>query len=155
MATVRYGNRLGKQGRLGFGCSAVIWDHTGDKILLTQRTDNGRWCLPGGGFDPGESVEECCIREVFEETGLHIRVKKLIGVYSNPHLLVDYPDGSAFHIVALNFEGEVVGGTLQVSNETAAYGYFSPEEMAAMDVMEHHRERILDAMAQQATPFIR
>ena len=42
----------------------------GQKVLLTQRTDNGRWCLPGGRLDPGESVEECCVREVLEEDRL-------------------------------------------------------------------------------------
>jgi 8-oxo-dGTP pyrophosphatase MutT (NUDIX family) len=65
------GDRIGKLGRTRLGCSAAIFDESGDKILLTKRADNGEWCLPGGIVEPGESVEETCIREVWEETGLH------------------------------------------------------------------------------------
>lgn len=155
MAKLIFGNRIGKHGKIILGCSAVIRDETGQKILLTQRTDNGRWCLPGGSLDPGESVEECCIREVFEETGLHINITRFTGVYSNPHLLVEYPDGNAFQIVALNFEVEVTGGELGLSNETTDYGYFSLDEMKSLDLMEHHLERIKDSIAKQAEPFIR
>ena len=155
MAKLIFGNRIGKQGKIIFGCSAVIRDETGQKILLIQRTDNGRWCLPGGSLDPGESVEECCIREVFEETGLHINITRFVGVYSNPHLLVEYPDGNAFQVVALNFEVEVTGGELGLSNETSNYGYFAIDEMKSLDLMEHHLERIKDSITEQTEPFIR
>ena len=64
-----YGDRIGKLGEIVPACDAVIFDSTGDKVLLTRRTDNGRWCLPGGAMDPGESASECCAREVLEETG--------------------------------------------------------------------------------------
>ena len=154
MAKLIYGDRIGKQGKVRVGCSAVIIEDTGQKILLTQRTDNRRWCLPGGGLDPGESVEECCVREVLEETGLHIQIKKLIGVYSNPNLLIEYPDNCVQN-VALNFEVEVIGGELGLSDETTDYGYFSIDEMESLDLMENHRERILDTIAKQAESFIR
>ncbi len=70
MAQYAYGERIGRTAQLKLGTSAIILDEAGDNILLTRRTDNGRWCLPGGAMDPGESLEECCIREVWEETGL-------------------------------------------------------------------------------------
>ena len=47
-------------------------------------------------MDPGESVTEACAREVWEETGLQGRVGKLIGVYSDPHQLVEYADSNRF-----------------------------------------------------------
>jgi uncharacterized protein (TIGR00299 family) protein len=56
----------------------LIFDEAIEKILMTQRSDNIRWCLPGGGMDPGESASETCIREVMEETGLEVRVIRLI-----------------------------------------------------------------------------
>ena len=58
-----YGDRIGKLGRLVPACDAVIFDSTGKKVLLTRRSDNGRWCLPGGAMDPGESASECCVRD--------------------------------------------------------------------------------------------
>ncbi|HNB36321.1 MAG TPA: NUDIX domain-containing protein, partial [Anaerolineales bacterium] len=62
MTQVIYGPRLGKEGNIRVGCSAVIFDETRQKVLLTQRADNGRWCLPGGQLEAGESVAEACER---------------------------------------------------------------------------------------------
>jgi hypothetical protein len=50
---------------------------------------------------------------------------------------------------------EITGGTLGVSHETTAVGFFSPQEMAAMDIVDPHLERIQDFFAAQATAFIR
>lgn len=155
MAKIVQGERIGKQGKVVLGCSAIIFDSAKQKVLLTRRTDNGRWCLPGGRVDPGESVAEACAREVLEETGLQVRVGRLIGVYSDPNYLIEYADGERCHIFALNFEVEVIAGTLGISEETTEYGYFSQDEMAEIDLMEHHWQRIEDAFANQMITFIR
>ncbi len=155
MSQILYGERLGRNGKLTIGCSAVIFDETRQKVLLTRRVDNGLWCLPGGGMKAGESVEECCIREVFEETGLRVKVKRLIGIYSNPDQLVIYPDGNQAHFVVMNFEAEVVGGELGLSNETSQAGYFTLAEMRSMPVHDRHTDRVVDALAGQAGAFIR
>ena len=70
------------------GCAAAVFDPTGERILLVRRADSGRWCVPGGYMDAGEGVVEGCVREVWEETGLTVRVTRLIGVYTNPHVLL-------------------------------------------------------------------
>jgi ADP-ribose pyrophosphatase YjhB (NUDIX family) len=44
-----------------------------DKILLTHEVNSGWWLIPGGGLEEGETPEECCIREVEEETGAIVR----------------------------------------------------------------------------------
>ena len=85
-----FGERIGKSAEIVVGCSAIIWDSARSKILLTRRTDNGRWCLPGGHAEPGESIAEACMREVWEETGLCVNIGKLIGVYSSPDFLLEY-----------------------------------------------------------------
>lgn len=155
MAKLLYGDRISKLGVVLLGCSATIFDPTRQKVLLTRRTDNGRWCLPGGGLEPGESVTEACCREVREETGLDAEVVRLIGVYSDPHRLLEYADGNRFHLISLSFEVRVVGGELALSEETTAYGYFSRAEMAELDVMEHHLERIDDAFQMQAAAYVK
>src|ERR1044071_760849 len=73
-------------------------------------------------MEAGEYAAEACIREVWEETGLSVRVKRLVGVYSNPNQLVVYPDGNKVHIVVMSFEVEVIGGELGLSNETTEAG---------------------------------
>jgi 8-oxo-dGTP pyrophosphatase MutT (NUDIX family) len=155
MAQYAYGERIGRTAHLKLGTSAIILDESGDNILLTRRTDNGRWCLPGGAMDPGESLEECCVREVWEETGLEVRVVRLIGIYSTPHRVTYYADGQRWQSVTAHFLAAVTGGTLGVSNETTDVGFFSPPDLAALDIVDPHLERIHDFFAGQAAAFVR
>ena len=155
MTQVLYGPRLGREGKIRFGCSAVIFDETHKKVLLTRRADNGLWCVPGGAMESGESVVEACEREVLEETGLKVRAKRLVGVYSNPDQLVIYPDGTKVQIVALGFEAEVISGELSLSDETTGFGYFSLDEIETMEFSGNHKQRIDDALENQQETFIR
>jgi len=57
------------------------------KIVLTKRAVdpfNGYWVLPGGRVEKNETVEQACIREAKEETGLDVKIVKMTGVYSSP-----------------------------------------------------------------------
>ena len=154
MTHVLYGPRISKEGKVRLGCSAAIFDEQG-RILLTQRADNGQWCLPGGRMESGESVAEACEREVLEETGLTVRVTRLVGVYSHPDQLVVYPDGHKAHIVALHFEAEIIGGELGLSNETTDYGYFTVQELDGLDFIGRHKERILDTLERRTEALIK
>ena len=64
------GDRIGKEGRLGIDCSAFVFDAKREKVLLLQRSDDGKWAVPGGTMMAGESLSEACEREALEETGL-------------------------------------------------------------------------------------
>ena len=155
MSKIIHGERVSKLGKIHVGCSAVIRDPTRQRVLLTRRVDNGRWCLPSGGMEPGESAAEACAREVKEETGLDVQVGKLVGVYTNPDILIEYANGNRIHLVALNFEATVISGELSTSNETTDFGYFSLDQIEGMDLMEHHRARIMDTFAEQVAAFVR
>jgi ADP-ribose pyrophosphatase YjhB (NUDIX family) len=152
---VIFGERVSKDGKLRLGCSAAIFDERREKLLLTRRTDNGQWCLPGGAADAGESVSEACTREVWEETGLQVRITRLAGVYSDPNKLIIYPDGHKAHIVALSFEAEIIGGKPGLSNETTDWGYFNLEEIAKMELLAGHLERIRDIFTEQVAAFVK
>ena len=154
MTQILYGDRIAKQGRIRLGCSAAIFDKQG-RVLLTKRLDNGQWCLPSGGVEPGESVTEGCEREVLEETGLSVRVKRFVGVYSHPDQLTVYSETDKFQIIALHFEAEITGGELGLSDETSDFGYFTTEEIEGLEMLGRHKERILDTLANQTEAFIR
>ena len=145
MSKLIYGDRIGADARLEPSAAAIIFDESREKVLLTQRSDNGRWCLPGGGMDPGESASEACIRETMEETGLEVRVTRLVGIYTSPDLIIEYADGNCWQPVAMTFEADIVGGELRLSDETTDYGYFLVDRLDDVDLMEHHLERIQDA----------
>ena len=134
--------------------SAVIFDRRG-RLLLQQRSDGGQWGLPGGSVEIGESITAAAAREVLEETGLTVRVRRLIGVYSDPALqVVRYPDGNVWHYVSVCFECTVKGGELTTCDETLALEYFSLRRLPAT-LLPNHRIRIRDARARRAVAFIR
>jgi len=154
MTQILYGDRIGAQGIIRLGCSAAIFNEHG-RVLLTKRQDNGQWCLPSGGVEPGESVAEGCEREVWEETGLKVRVKRFVGVYSHPDQLTVYSETDKFQIVALHFEAEIIGGELGLSDETSDFGYFSMDEIEKLEMLGRHKERIVDTLENKKDAFIK
>ena len=155
MAIMKFGERVGKEGVLRPGASGLIFDKAREQVLLTRREDNGRWCLPGGGMDAGESAAEACVRELLEETGLEVRVTKLIGIYTTPDILMEYPDGNRIQPVAFSFEAEITGGELGLSDETTEVGWYTMQEMESMDILAHHIVRIRDGMENQPEAFVK
>lgn len=136
------------------GVAAVIFED--GRVLLQRRDDNGRWGLPGGAVEPGESVQTAVVREVQEETGLVVEPLRLIGVYSDPanHQVVTYPDGNVIHYVSSVFECAVRGGALACGAESLELGYFAPDALPD-DTLAISRIRIVDAVAGRVEAFVR
>jgi ADP-ribose pyrophosphatase YjhB (NUDIX family) len=136
------------------GVAAVIFRD--GAVLLQRRDDNGKWGLPGGGVEPGESVAVAIVREVREETGLEVEPVRLIGVYSDPanHQIITYPDGNVIHYVSSVFECAIRGGTLECGCESLELGFFAPDALPD-DTLPISRIRIHDALAHQAGAFVR
>jgi 8-oxo-dGTP diphosphatase len=112
------------------GCSAVVRDPDG-RVLLARRRDNGRWSLPAGMIDPGEQPADAAVREVFEETGVRIRITRLGGVASHPVL---YPNGDNCQYLHAWFDAEPIGGDAHINDEeSTAVGWFSPAELPDID----------------------
>jgi 8-oxo-dGTP pyrophosphatase MutT (NUDIX family) len=151
---IKTGHRVATGAELTAGTAAIVFDGR-QRILLTRRSDNGRWCLPGGMMEAGESAAESCIREVREETGLDVRIVRLIGIYTSPDIVLEYADGNRRQPVAMCFEATIIGGALTLSDETTEFGWFTPEESSHLDVVEHHRQRIVDAAERRVEAFVR
>jgi 8-oxo-dGTP pyrophosphatase MutT (NUDIX family) len=155
MSQVIYGDHISKGADLRIGSCAVIFDDVRKKVFLTQRADNGLWCLPGGKMESGETLEECCQREVWEETGLHVRITRLVGIYSNRDQLVVYRDGNQAQIVVVSFEAEITGGEPGLSDETTAFGYFALDEIESLPMHGRHAERVVDALKNKIAPILK
>lgn len=141
--------------KIVLGCAAIVLDDRG-RVLLQRRSDNAHWGLPGGGVDPGERVADTVVREVREETGLHVEVVRLHGVYSDPAIgqLIRYPDGNIAHIVALTFLCRVVGGAVTLSHESTAVEWFDPAALPT-PMTPSHAVRLADFFAGGGGPVVR
>jgi ADP-ribose pyrophosphatase YjhB (NUDIX family) len=118
-----------------FAVTALACIAQGDSILLVRQNYGKRyWSLPGGSLEPGESVDQAAMREVKEETGLDVRLTRLVGVYSKP-------DQAA---LAVCFEAEVLGGSIdEATDEVVECRYFSADDLP-QPIRAHLRERIAD-----------
>jgi 8-oxo-dGTP pyrophosphatase MutT (NUDIX family) len=150
-----HGYRIAKSAQLMVGADAILFDEKHERFLLTRRADNGKWCLPGGRMDPGESAAEACEREVFEETGLRVKTTRLIGIYTDPNTVLQFKDARTFQVVGFCFEAQIIGGKLGLSDETTETGWFTAADIATMDLSDAHPQRIADAIANQQAAFIR
>ncbi|MDO3410518.1 NUDIX hydrolase [Saccharibacillus sp. CPCC 101409] len=109
--------------------ACVIAEREGG-ILLQKRTDNGRWGLPGGALEPGESMEEVARRELREETGLEAGALELIGVFSGEELYYRYPHGDeVYNVIAAYRCGEFQGEPAPDGEETEQLQFFLPDTL--------------------------
>src|SRR5947209_15188104 len=90
--------------------ACVIIEQDG-KVLLIERSDGLGYTRPGGIVRYKETVEQCVLREVREETGYTVAIHGLVGVYSSLHR------DPRFRAVSIAYKGCIVGGSLQDSGE--------------------------------------
>jgi len=105
----------------------AIFDENSRILLVREIADAGRWTMPGGWADVNQSPAESIIREVREEAGLEVRVRKLAAVYDrarHPH-----QPPHPFHVFKLFFICEVIGGTPEPGTETSEVAFFAENEI--------------------------
>ncbi|MBI3948125.1 MAG: NUDIX domain-containing protein [Armatimonadetes bacterium] len=116
------------------GVAAVIRDGEG-RVLLGRRSDDGSWGLPAGSVDPGEPPARTVVREVWEETGLHVVPERILGVFGGEDFRFTYPNGDQLESVVVLFECRVVGGDLHPRDgEMVGLRYFPADELPPLRV---------------------
>jgi len=127
---------------LAVGDAAVI-DEEGH-ILLIRRADNGKWAMPGGALEVGETPAEGVVREALEETGVHCRAVSLVGVFDSRFC----GSTSRHHLYQFLFLCEPLGHRDTKSpshaNEVLEVGWFS-ENGLPEDIDPGHVSRIPQA----------
>ena len=104
--------------RLTVGVRVMLVD--GDKVLLIRHTYTPGWQFPGGGVDPGETVEAAARREVLEETGCRVTgALALFGIYHNSSTVTDRD-----HVIFYVVRGFEVGFAFKPNFEIAEMGWF-------------------------------
>ena len=129
------------------GVGAVVLD--GERVLLARRgraPSAGKWSIPGGLVHLGERLEEAAVREVQEETGLHVRLLGLCGVIDR---VVRDADVIRYHYVIIDYVAESVGGRLQAGTDAAEVRWVAVGDLGQYDCTEGLAEMILRALAIQ------
>ena len=122
------------------GVAGVIFDAAG-RVLLLQRPDSGKWALPGGWADVGESAAENAAREVLEETGLSVVPRRLLGLYDSRLA----PGRRPHQYYLAVFECQIAGGEAHPTPEALAVDWFAAGELP--NLATSHAKPIADSLA--------
>ncbi|MER2170083.1 NUDIX hydrolase [Psychrobacillus psychrodurans] len=126
------------------GSNVLILNAEG-QVLLQER-EPGIYGLPGGLMELGESFEDTAIREVLEETGLHIGALQLCNVYSGPDYYIENPNGDKFYSVSAVYKtSEYSGDILADEIESLSLQFFPPTQLPD-GIMVSYRTFIEDAL---------
>jgi mutator protein MutT len=120
------------------GIGAIIIQN--GKILLEKRKNDpgrGKWSIPGGLVELGESVEQTVIREVQEETGLVVDAPELIDVVNQTTL--DESGKVKYHFVIVDYVVKLKGGTAVAASDAAELEWVLLDEVEQKDLIRSFR----------------
>jgi ADP-ribose pyrophosphatase YjhB (NUDIX family) len=124
----------------GIPCVGAIITDTRGRILLIRRghaPEAGRWSLPGGRIEPGETDEQALVREVREETGLEVSPGPLVGAVDRPQ-----PGGTVLEI--RDYAAAVTGGDLAAGDDAMDARWFTAAEFASLPLTTGLAEVLYD-----------
>jgi ADP-ribose pyrophosphatase YjhB (NUDIX family) len=100
------------------------------KIVLVKRAHEplqGKWNLPGGGVELGETLRDACAREVLEETGLVVDVGPVIEVFDR--IMMDADGGVQYHFVLVDYVCRPAGGSLRCGSDASDIALADPDAL--------------------------
>ena len=117
---------------------AVLAHDDQGRLLLVQDVHDGTWTCPGGIVEPYEVLADAAVREAWEESGIHVELIEILGVYSGEHCITVYPNGDQLSWVATIFSARAIGGSLSADQqETTSARFFAKSELEQLNLKEH------------------
>jgi len=109
------------------------------KLLLIRRgvePSRGKWSIPGGSVEWGESLLDAVRREVREETGLEVEVGKVAGIFD---LIAE-----GFHYVIVDYFAHPIGGELHPGDDASEARWVPLDQLDSNELTPHLRERLAE-----------
>lgn len=131
---------------------AFVFDDEGN-LLVQDRYDFDWLSVPGGVYEPDETIEQSVKREVYEETGIDSAVERFIGVFSHPDYNLRYPNGDEVQCWTAAFVCRATSTTIQVDGKEALAAEFRPP-LEAMEKFPLKYQHALQAILDDKLPFI-
>src|SRR5690554_5162436 len=134
--------------------NVVVVNDSGE-LLLIHRSDNDNWALPGGAMDLGESLPQAAVRETREETGVHVQITGLVGIYTDPgHVILYTSDNEVRQEFSVVFTARPVSGKPTPSAESRQVHWVSPQRIPDLRIDRSMRIRIEHYLHGSGTPHL-
>jgi len=126
--------------------TGIVFDAS-DRLLLVRHANGAGWGTPGGAVDPDEPPADAVVRELHEETGLHVAPFLLCGVFGGPLFRTRYANGDEAAFTVAVYECRVLGGAPRPDGEeTLEVRFFASDDLAAVELPRWAREVVLPAV---------
>ena len=136
----------GPQPRIGVGAVLI---HEGRVLLIRRGKEplRGRWVVPGGTVELGETLEQALVREIEEETGLLVRPREVVTVFDR----ILREDGRvSYHYVIIDYLCDYVAGDARAGSDAEAVALVAREDLQAYDLPEKALEVVEDGFRRVA-----
>ena len=114
------------------------------EILLLCRRDSGKWTMPGGTLEYGESLTDCALREVREECGLNVVIRDIIGTYTDPDIRIAYSDGEVRQEFTIVYYAVIADGSIELDEESSGWQWVPLKDVQALPLADSQRKRLED-----------
>jgi 8-oxo-dGTP pyrophosphatase MutT (NUDIX family) len=120
--------------------SVLPVDAAGRVLLVRHAAHDDGWGILGGAVEPGESPAAAAVREAREETGVDVRLTRLLDVLGGPDYEVSYPNGDRVAYVTAVYEATVVTGSPAVNDgELSELAWFGTGELPRLPLSRFAR----------------
>ena len=125
--------KVGHEPIIYVGATVLVFNEK-NELLLNLRSDTSTWGIPGGGKELNETLEECAIRELKEETNIDVKDLKLIAVLSGPEYYFKYPNDDEVDCVIVLYQVKNHSGELKINDgESTKLSFFPLDNLPPLE----------------------